>query len=50
MNCEKNRIYLNVPVNEKEYVKKFGVLWDAEEKKWYIFSDNIYRFELIQKY
>jgi hypothetical protein len=50
MHNERNRIYLNVPFNEKEFVKKLGGLWDPEQKKWYIFDDNMYRFELIQKY
>ena len=44
------RIYLNVPFNENDFVKKLGALWDADQQKWYIFNDNLYRFDLISKY
>lgn len=32
----KERIYLNVPFEEKDRVKSLGAKWDAEKKKWWI--------------
>lgn len=40
-----NRLYLNVPYNEKESVKKRGARWDSKLKKWYCFSDDLNRAE-----
>ena len=32
----KNRVYLSVPFDDKEEVKKRGARWDADAKKWYV--------------
>jgi hypothetical protein len=33
---EGDRIYLNVPYDEKEEAKKLGARWDQATKKWYV--------------
>ncbi len=50
MDDSSTKIYLNVPYNEVEYVKKLGALWDSEQKKWYIFDTNAYKYDLITRY
>jgi hypothetical protein len=43
-------IYLAVPFEEKDEVKKLGAKWDNNEKKWYIL-DNLKNKEiLLEKY
>ena len=31
-----NRIFLNVPFDEKDFVKKLGAKWDGKERGWWI--------------
>lgn len=38
-----NRIYLNIPYEEKEGAKKMGAKWDPKRKKWYIMKNNKHR-------
>ncbi len=45
-----NKIYLNVPFTKKEEIKKLGGKWDQEKKKWYIFNDNIYKNDILDKF
>ena len=45
-----NKIYLNVPYNEKNDAKKLGIKWDKNKKKWFIFNDNKYKTEIIEKW
>lgn len=35
-----NKIYLIVPFVKKDELKKLGGMWDATQKKWYIYEDN----------
>ena len=46
-NISVNKIYLNVPFSKKEEIKKLGGKWDNENKKWYIFNNNIYKDNLL---
>ena len=34
------RIYLNVPYNEKDEAKKLGAKWESAKKSWYILDNN----------
>lgn len=34
------KIYLIVPFIKKDELKKLGGMWDAKQKKWYIYEDN----------
>ena len=34
--CVKERIYLDVPYDEKDRVKSLGAKWDSMEKKWWV--------------
>jgi hypothetical protein len=34
------KIYLNVPFEEKDQVKALGAKWDWDEKKWYFTDEN----------
>ena len=36
---EVQRVYLNVPYEEKEEAKKLGAKWDVSKKKWYVPKD-----------
>ncbi len=45
-----NKIYINVPFTKKEEIKKLGGKWDQEKKKWYIFNDNIYKNDILDKF
>jgi hypothetical protein len=40
------RIYLDVPFDEKDFVKENGGRWDANKKKWHTIASN----EALQKY
>lgn len=40
-----NRIYLQVPIEEKDKAKAYGARWDPDKKCWYAFSED-YRGEL----
>jgi len=42
-----NKIYLNVPFNEKNDAKKLGTKWDKSKKKWFIFNNNKNKTEII---
>ena len=39
---DENRIYLNVPYNDKDDVKVNGGRWDVDKKQWYTFNYNAY--------
>ena len=43
-----DRVYLNVPYDEKDDAKKLGAWWDADKKLWY--APNKYLHKLINKY
>ena len=45
-----NKIYLNVPYDEKDEAKKLGTKWDKNKKKWFIFNVNKYKTEIIEKW
>ena len=36
-----NRVYLQVPYEEKNEAKSMGAKWDKDKKKWYTSSDNV---------
>lgn len=38
---ENGRVYLTVPYSEKEFAKKMGCRWDANEKQWWCHQDRI---------
>jgi len=38
--CYLTPIYLNVPYEDKDYVKQKGAKWDVDERKWYIYRNN----------
>jgi hypothetical protein len=40
------RIYLDVPFDDKDYVKENGARWDNNKKKWYTIASNY----LLEKY
>ena len=35
-----NRLYLNVPIADKERAKAFGARWDGERKLWWVHTDK----------
>lgn len=41
-NCQYNntKIYLMVPFAKKDEIKKLGGYWDANIKKWFVYSNN----------
>ena len=45
-----DKIYLNVPFSKKDDAKKMGTKWDPKKKKWYIFSDNPQKKNLLSLY
>ncbi len=45
-----DKIYLKVPFAKKEEIKKLGGKWDHENKKWYIFSNNIHKDDILDKF
>ena len=45
-----NKIYLNVPFNEKNDAKNLGAKWDKNKKKWFIFNDDKNKTEIIEKW
>ncbi len=45
-----NKIYLNVSYNEKNDAKNLGAKWDKNKKKWFIFNDNKYKSEIMEKW
>lgn len=34
------KLFLNIPFNKKEDIKKMGGKWDKHKKKWYIYENN----------
>ena len=44
------KIYLNVPFNEKDEAKKYGCKWDVNEKKWYILDNNNNKNKILFKW
>lgn len=47
---DKEKIYLNVSFQEKDKAKADGARWDANAKKWYIYSNNEKKEYLISTY
>lgn len=47
---EQDKIYLNVPMSEKEDAKELGARWDAEKKEWYILTDNPNKERLMHRW
>ena len=43
----KEKIYLEVPFKDKDIVKEKGAKWDKDKAKWFIYSDNQYKEELL---
>ena len=35
-----SKIYLTIPFTQKNEIKKLGGLWDADEKKWFVYDSN----------
>ena len=39
---DENRIYLNVPFDDKDDVKANGGRWDSDKKQWFTYAFNTY--------
>lgn len=46
----KNKIYLNVPYDEKDEAKKMGAKWDKSKKRWYIEPKNRYKLQMMGRW
>ena len=46
----KKKIYLNVPFQDKDKIKSLDGKWDYKKKKWYIYENNIYKSEILNKF
>lgn len=46
---KKDKIYLEVPFQDKDIVKEKGAKWDVDKRKWFIYSDNEYKEELLTR-
>ena len=46
----KNKIYLNVPFDEKDEAKKLGAKWDKSKKRWYITLKNKYKVQMMGRW
>ncbi len=46
----KNKIYLNVPYDEKDEAKKMGARWDKSKKRWYIEPKNKYKVQMMGRW
>ena len=44
----KKKLYLKVPFERKEEVKKLKGRWDPSKKKWYIFEDNEFKKKILE--
>lgn len=44
------RIYLNVPYAQKDYVKAHGGRWDPKSKQWYIAPDTPHKEDLLRRF
>lgn len=47
---QEEKIYLAVPIEEKDVAKALGAKWDAEKIEWYTFSNNPNKAELLKKW
>ena len=45
-----SRIYLNVKYVDKDEAKQKGCQWDIQRKKWYCYSNNLYRDILVKRF
>ena len=46
----KNKIYLNVPYDEKDEAKKMGAKWDKSKKRWYIEPKNKFKVQMMGRW
>ena len=46
----KNKIYLNVPYDEKDEAKQMGAKWDKSKKRWYIEPKNKYKVQMMGRW
>jgi len=46
----KNKIYLNVPYDEKDEAKKMGAKWDKSKKRWYTEPKNKYKVQMMGRW
>ena len=46
----KNKIYLNVPFDEKDEAKKMGAKWDKSKKRWYITPKNKFKVQMMGRW
>ena len=46
----KNKIYLNVPYDEKDEAKQMGARWDKSKKRWYIEPKNRYKVQMMGRW
>jgi Domain of unknown function (DUF5710)/T5orf172 domain len=44
------KVYLHVPYEHKEKVKRLGGMWDQHERKWFINSGSEYAAQLVKEY
>ena len=42
-----NKIYLNIPFEEKEMIKKLGGKWDNKNKSWFYYENNINEKQIL---
>ena len=46
----KNKIYLNVPYDEKDEAKQMGAKWDKSKKRWYIQPKNKFKVQMMGRW
>ncbi len=44
------KIYMNVPFSKNEEIKKLGGKWDNNNKKWYIYNNNVRIDYILDKF
>ncbi len=49
-NLQQNKIFLSVPIEEKDEAKALGAKWDNNQKAWYTTADNPNNQELFSKW
>jgi ribonuclease HI len=44
-----DKIYLDINFEERNYFKEKGAKWNPDKRKWFIYSDNQYKDEIMSK-
>jgi len=45
-----NKIWLSVPFASKDKIKSLGGRWDSNKKKWFIYSDNSHKEDILEEF